>query len=323
MTDYLKLKSLLTSEILELDKLMTQVLISECTLLNSVSKHIFSAGKRLRPMMLLLMAKLFSYQGDNHIKFAAVMEIIHTATLLHDDVIDNSTMRRNQVSAHIKWGTRNSIIAGDWLFALAYEIACSTKCLDGTKIIAGIAKEIVDGELRQLLFKNKLDLSEDNYYKIIEAKTGLLFAGATELAANITNQSIVTREDSRLFGLHYGIAFQIQDDLLDYLGDSNVIGKNIGDDLLEGKLTLPLIYYKQRDKKGFKSVITKLQQNNFTEQDFKQLKDNLFNTDCITDCQKQIIKQQDIAQDYLAKLPQNDYSYCLSGLTSQIVARQN
>ena len=326
MEPYQKLRELLTEEIAELDTLINEVLTTNCQLLNDISEHIFnSGGKRLRPLILLLMAKLFSYQSQNnhHIKFAAVLEIIHTATLLHDDVIDNSAMRRKKVSAHVKWGIRSSITAGNWLFALAYDIACSTQNIQAAQVIANIGKVMVDGELEQLFFKNKLDITEEIYYRIIEAKTGLLFAGATELAANLSNQSAAMQNNARLFGLHYGMAFQIKDDLLDYLGEASIIGKNIGDDLLEGKLTLPMILYKNRDKHGFKVTINKLKNNTFDAQDFNELKQVLIKTNCIADSYQQVIIQQELALSYLAMLPSNSYAQCLYDLTSKIVAREN
>ncbi len=324
MVENTKLQSLLDLEITQLDNLITDILATDCQLLTEISRHIFSSGgKRLRPLMLILMAKLFKYQGDNHIKFAAVLEIIHTATLLHDDVIDNSAMRRKKVSAHIKWGIRNSIIAGNWLFALAYNLACTTQNTKAAQVIANIGKKIVDGEFEQLFFKNKLTIDEQTYYRIIEAKTGLLFSGATEIAASLTEQSVTMIKHARLFGLHYGIAFQIMDDILDYLGDAELIGKNIGDDLLEGKLTLPMIYYKQHNKAEFDTVIKKLKTNAFNENDFMQLKQRLKDTGVIADCYEATIKHQNQALFYLSKLPQNSYTQCLSDLTAKIVGRDN
>ncbi|MBP9721919.1 MAG: polyprenyl synthetase family protein [Gammaproteobacteria bacterium] len=321
----LNLKELLQEVIHKLDNIINDRLLdTECQLLIEISKYIFdSGGKRLRPLLLLLTAKLFSYQGENHIKLAAALEMIHTATLLHDDIIDNSAMRRNKTSAHLKWGTRNSIIAGDWLSTIAFGLAADTKNTQVIKSIPKMAKYMVQGELEQLRYKNTSDLSEEKYYKIIEAKTGLLFSIATELAACISNNTSEAIDQARLFGLHLGLAFQIQDDLLDYLGSSNIIGKNIGDDLLEGKLTLPMIYFKSRAPSKFKTVITKLRSHKFSGLDFQELKNNLHETAAIAESINQVIKQQNIALDYLAKLPNNKYSNYLVNLTSNIVIRDN
>ncbi len=323
-TNYnIDLKVLLQAEIRKLESVVNSSLNdSPCQLLTEISKYIIdSGGKRIRPLILLLVAKMFDYKGDEHIKLAAVLEMIHTATLLHDDIIDNSKMRRNKTTAHIKWGVRDCIITGDWLSALSFDLAASTKNFNVIKLIPKMAKNMVNGELQQLRYKNKLDVTVDIYYKIIEAKTGLLFAIAAEIAASIANQPPELIECSRLFGLHLGLAFQIQDDLLDYIGETHAIGKNIGDDLLEGKLTLPMIYLKERQSKKFSYIVKKIKKAHLTEDDFTDLKFWLEDANAINDTRNEVIKQQGKALEYLNLLPSNIYTRYLEDLTNQIVWR--
>lgn len=320
----------------ELDKLESlinsNITAVKSKLISNIANHIISSGgKRLRPFILLLMAKMFDYTGSNHIKLAAVLEIIHSATLLHDDVIDNSDMRRNKLSAHKKWGMRNSITVGDWLFSLAFNLTVS--CHDNrlTTLIAQMTKAMAQGELTQLSYKTNKNITEQAYFSIIEAKTGLLFAAATELAACLSHQNDTIIENAKLYGLYMGLAFQIKDDLLDYLGDVNVMGKNVGDDLLEGKVTLPMIYLKQRDSKKFFKIMTKFESLDRTLQHnveifnlyFAELKIALELNNCIEDSLKLAAKQQSLALDYLNKLPGNQYKKYLYDITNEILVRSN
>lgn len=338
--NYSSVTAAIGPELKELDNFInSNIKLSDSRIVSSIAKYIVnSGGKRVRPVILILMAKMFAYTGVNHIKLAAVLELIHTATLLHDDVIDNSDMRRKQISAHLKWGRRNSITAGDWLFSLAFKLTVSCQNSHLTKIIASMTQEMAKGELEQLLYKNNQNITKESYYKVIEAKTGLLFAAATESAACIAGMNSDVIEQARLFGLHLGLAFQIKDDLLDYLSDNETLGKEIGDDLLDGKITLPLILLKQRNYPQYREFISIFEQmaknspeNSFDNKvnntdlfnsKFAELKSLLINHGCIEDSYQQAQEQQKLALSYLSRFPENQYNNHLRLIIEQVVNRE-
>jgi octaprenyl-diphosphate synthase len=317
----------LQPEVAKLEKMLGATTYSDSSrLLSEIASHIISSGgKRLRPLILLLAAKMFGYEdvnGDaNNIRLAAAIELIHTATLLHDDIIDNSSLRRNTISAHLKWGVRNSIIAGDWLFALAFDLVVSTKNIKIIKIVSNMTKVLARGELDQLHNKNHSIVTEAEYFKVIAAKTAVLFEATMQLAALVAGQPDDTVTNAGLFGLHLGLVFQIQDDLLDYLGASEVIGKNIGDDLQEGKFTLPLIYLKDRDYSRFKKIAKLISNHQLTNNDIFELRQVLVDLKVIDDVYSKMANHQGLAMDYLNKLPDNDYKYTLRELSTQMAVR--
>jgi octaprenyl-diphosphate synthase len=201
-----------------------------------------SGGKRMRPILTILSAKMFGYQGDNAIKLAAAVEFIHMATLLHDDVVDGSKMRRFLPSANVVWGNKASILVGDFLFSQSFKLMVSTNSLSALGVLANAATIIAEGEVAQLAkLEAKTMLTIAEYNKIVNAKTAELFASACQVGGIISEQSDDYNLHLRLYGLKLGYIFQIVDDLLDYDSDTSVVGKNIGDDFREGKVTLPVI----------------------------------------------------------------------------------
>ena len=196
---------------------------------------IHSGGKRLRPLLLLLAAKGFGYDGDKHIKLAAIIEFIHTATLLHDDVVDASELRRGQSTANAVFGNEASVLVGDFLYSRAFEMMVDVDQMLVMDVLAKTTNTIAEGEVLQLLNCNDPDTSEERYLTVIRNKTAKLFEAATRLAAMISGQDEVMQQSLANYGMHLGIAFQLIDDALDYSADSSTLGKNIGDDLAEGK----------------------------------------------------------------------------------------
>lgn len=324
----LLIKQALAKEFNNLDDLLSKEITEHSSnIITDISHYIVSAGgKRIRPIILLLLTKMFGYNDNNNIKISAALELIHTATLLHDDIIDNSSMRRKKVSSHIKWGVRNSITVGDWLFALAFKLTVSCKDINLTKVISKMTNEMAKGELEQLYFKNSQDITENSYFEVITAKTGLLFSVATEAAAILSGKSKEDIEISRLFGLHLGLAFQIQDDILDYLGDAESLGKNVGDDIVEGKLTLPMIYLRQRNPEIFNKTLAEIDGVNSKEY-IQALKNCLLEYNCIQDSQVKAEQQQSLALDYLNKLAggsnPNIYKKYLEDITKEITVRNS
>ncbi|WP_409523627.1 octaprenyl diphosphate synthase [Nitrincola sp. MINF-07-Sa-05] len=201
-----------------------------------------SGGKRLRPLLVLLSANACQYKGTHHIELAAVIEFIHTATLLHDDVVDNSELRRGNATANAKWGNAPSVLVGDFLYSRAFQLMVDIGSMEIMRIISNATTVIAEGEVLQLLNQRNPGITEDAYMQVILGKTAMLFEAASECGAILAGASATEREALRLYGRHLGIAFQLIDDLMDYVSSSDEMGKNTGDDLAEGKTTLPLIH---------------------------------------------------------------------------------
>lgn len=231
----------------EVDRLIETALISHVPLIQTIVGHIIhSGGKRLRPLIVLLTAKACGYQGDHeHHELAAIIEFIHTATLLHDDVIDKSERRRGQPTANAIWGNQTSVLVGDFLYSRAFQVLARRSNVPVMKVLANTTNQIAEGEVWQLMNRHEPDIDESVYREVIRRKTAQLFSAATEIAAIISTSDSTLQQTMANFGMELGMAYQIIDDLLDYIASPEQMGKNIGDDLAEGKATLPLIYAKQ------------------------------------------------------------------------------
>ncbi len=239
-------QSLVADDMARVDNVIRERLQSEVVLINQLSAYIIgSGGKRLRPQLAVLAARAAGYTGDHHITVAAIIEFIHTATLLHDDVVDASDLRRGQDTANSVWGNEAAVLVGDFLYSRAFEMMVDVESLRVMDILARTTNRIAEGEVLQLLNVNEPDVTESQYLEVIEAKTARLFQAATQLGAVLANQDDAIRQCLAEYGSHLGTAFQIVDDVLDYRSDSDTMGKNVGDDLAEGKTTLPLIYAMQ------------------------------------------------------------------------------
>ncbi|MEP7063673.1 MAG: polyprenyl synthetase family protein [Betaproteobacteria bacterium] len=226
----------------EVDAVLRQSLTSSVALVREVAEYIVGAGgKRLRPAVLLLAANAFGYQGLDHHRLAAVIEMIHTATLLHDDVVDESSQRRGRATANAAFGNAASVLVGDFLYSRAFQLMVATGRMRVLSILADATNEIAEGEVLQLMHVGDADLDEEAYVAVIRRKTAKLFEAAARLGAVLGDASPEQEELLARYGMHLGVAFQIQDDVLDYEGDAGTLGKNLGDDLAEGKMTLPLI----------------------------------------------------------------------------------
>ena len=216
---------------------------SDVALINQLGIYIVnSGGKRLRPLLAVLAARALQYQGNDHIVVAAIIEFIHTATLLHDDVVDESMLRRGKETANAVFGNQASVLVGDFLYTRAFQLMVSLDKMQIMQILADATNIIAEGEVLQLMNVNDPETSEQNYMQVIYCKTAKLFEAATQLAAILANQPESVVNAMKLYGMHLGTAFQLIDDVLDYQADADELGKNIGDDLAEGKPTLPLIY---------------------------------------------------------------------------------
>ncbi len=215
---------------------------SEVTMIPEVANHLInSGGKRLRPMLTLAMARLAGYGGDGHIKLAAAVEFMHTATLLHDDVVDESELRRGRMAARVLWGNEASVLVGDFLLGQAFKMMVEVGSLRALEILSAAAAVIAEGEVMQLAAAKNTATTEDEYIAVIRAKTAELFAAACEVGPALSARQKAEQAASRSFGMNLGITFQLIDDVLDYGGVAARLGKNIGDDFREGQITLPVV----------------------------------------------------------------------------------
>jgi octaprenyl-diphosphate synthase len=225
------------------NRLIRERLASDVVLINQISEHIIAAGgKRLRPMLVLLAARALGYRGVDHLQMAAIIEFIHTSTLLHDDVVDESDLRRGRKTANALWGNAASVLVGDFLYSRSFQLMVELDRMPVMRILANTTNAIAEGEVLQLLHVHNPDTDEAAYLRVIERKTAVLFAAATRLGALLAGATEAQQAAMERFGLALGYAFQIADDVLDYTADASTLGKNLGDDLAEGKATLPLIH---------------------------------------------------------------------------------
>ncbi|WP_181705860.1 polyprenyl synthetase family protein [Chthonobacter rhizosphaerae] len=215
---------------------------SNADMIPEIARHLIdSGGKRLRPLLTLAAAKAFGYEGDNHVKLAASVEFMHTATLLHDDVVDESEMRRGKLSARMLWGNQASVLVGDYLLGQAFRMMVEVGSLDALRVLSDAAAVIAEGEVMQLAAAKNIETEEAAYLRVINAKTAALFAAACEVGPIIAGSAPEMRAAYSAYGTNLGLAFQLVDDALDYGGSSMTLGKRVGDDFREGKVTLPVV----------------------------------------------------------------------------------
>ncbi len=240
------IQQLAAPDMAAVDALIRRRLASDVVLINQVSEYIIGAGgKRLRPMLLLLAARALGKVDERAHQLAAVIEFIHTSTLLHDDVVDASDMRRGRKTANEVWGNATSVLVGDFLYSRSFQLMVELEDMRVQQILADTTNQIAEGEVLQLLHVRNPDTDENAYLRVIERKTAILFAAATRLGALLAGADAATQGALHDYGLNLGYAFQIADDVLDYASDATTLGKNLGDDLAEGKMTLPLIHAMQ------------------------------------------------------------------------------
>jgi octaprenyl-diphosphate synthase len=256
LPDLPSIQALARDDMAAVDALIRRRLASDVVLINQVSEYIIGAGgKRLRPMLLLLAGQALGHRGPDAHQLAAVVEFIHTATLLHDDVVDESDLRRGRRTANAVWGNAASVLVGDFLYSRSFQLMVELDRMDVMQLLADTTNRIAEGEVLQLLHVRNPDTDEAAYLRVIERKTAVLFAAATRLGAMLAGADAKTCDALEDYGLQLGYAFQIADDVLDYAADADALGKNLGDDLAEGKATLPLIHAIQRCDPSTQAVL--------------------------------------------------------------------
>ena len=250
------LQELIHDDMQLVDQLIQTNLRSEIPLINQVGHYIAnSGGKKFRPMLLLLIAQYFSYHGKQHINLAATIEFIHTATLLHDDVVDGSLLRRGQQTANQLWGNEASVLVGDFLYSRAFQMMVKTDSIPIMHVLSETTNTIAEGEVQQLLHNHNPNITEADYMSVIRKKTAKLFEATGKIAAILSQCSAMDEKKMAQYGLHLGTVFQLIDDVLDYDSHNAELNKNIGDDLAEGKPTLPLLYAMWNSEKKESNII--------------------------------------------------------------------
>jgi octaprenyl-diphosphate synthase len=316
------IRRLVETETAAVDRLILHELSSDVVLINQIGHYIVnSGGKRLRPMLLLLAAKALDYRGQQHITLAAVIEFIHTATLLHDDVVDESTLRRGQNTANALWGNSASVLVGDYLYSRSFELMVSVQNLRVMEILSRTTTAIAEGEVLQLLNCNNPATSEQKYLEVISRKTAILFSAAAELSAVLAEASESLEAALRDYGLHLGIAFQLIDDALDYRANPEELGKNLGDDLAEGKPTLPLIYAIERGTASQSAVLRNAIENGSREA-FREVYEIVESTDAIAYTSRRAVQEADKAVQALSALPASEFKEALVNLARLSVERR-
>jgi octaprenyl-diphosphate synthase len=292
-------------------------------LVAKVAEHIlFSGGKRLRPLLMVLAARICGYSGTYDKTFSTIFEYLHAATLLHDDLIDGAQVRRNQPVAHSIWGNETAILVGDFLLARGLSIAAETEKPKVIKVIANITENMSQGEIDQLQHKGRLDLTESEYMEVIRRKTAVLFEGACRISAIIADADEEKEEALSSYGFNLGMAFQMADDLLDYTLDSKVLGKTVGADLKEGKLTLPVIYAlaaaESRERTSMETMIA----SDFSDEEFKILIELLDKYGGITYTQTKAAEHIRKAKQALALFDESDTKDILLDVADYALARK-
>lgn len=310
----------------DMDKLNSCIqsrLHSEVVLINQIGGHIInSGGKRLRPIIHLLSAKALAYNGSQHVDLSAVIEFIHTATLLHDDVVDNSDLRRGEDTANALWGNAASVLVGDFLYSRAFEMMVEIDRMSIMAILSKATNTIAEGEVLQLLNCHDPDTTEARYLEVIHNKTAKLFESASELAAIICDRPLDEQQAMAKYGMHLGCAFQLIDDVLDYTSSAEDMGKNLGDDLAEGKPTLPLIYAMRNGSSEQTEMIREAIENGGLDK-IEQIHEAIHQSGAIeytSDCAKNEAKEAIAALEFLED---SDYKEALIFLANFSVNRNH
>ena len=315
---------LLSQEMADVDHLINTRMVSEnAPRIPEVTAHLVNAGgKRLRPLLTLASAKLFGYTGPYHIHLAAVVEFIHTATLLHDDVVDESTQRRGRPTANRLWDNKSSILVGDYLFSRSFQLMVETGSLRVLDILANASATIAEGEVLQLTASQDLATTEETYLKVVRGKTAALFSAATEVGGVIAGAEEAHVTALFAYGDALGIAFQIVDDLLDVVGDAEKTGKNIGDDFRERKLTLPFIKaISKADNSEISFWKRTIEKGDQRDGDLEHALALLHKHDVIEETRAEAFRWAETAQSALAQLPSHEIKDHLYALSEHVVKR--
>lgn len=319
------LQSLVADDMQRVNQIILDRMQSPVALIPQLAGHLIaSGGKRLRPMLTLASSKMVGYEGSRHCKLAGCVEFIHTATLLHDDVVDESILRRGKDTANAVWGNQASVLVGDFLFSRSFELMVEDGSLKVLKILSGASSIIAEGEVQQMMTANDLATNEDTYLDVIGAKTAALFAAACQISAVVAERPEVEENALASYGRNLGLAFQIIDDVLDYNANQQALGKSIGDDFQEGKMSLPVILAYQRgtdDERAFwQRTIADMDQK---PGDLQKAIGYLEETGALSDSAKRAHHYADRAIDCLSLFPASAAREALANIVAFCIARNH
>ena len=322
---YQDIHAVVESDFLAVNDFIVEQLYSEVALVESIGHYIVDAGgKRMRPVLTLLAARSCGIESQKHIPMAAVIELIHTATLLHDDVVDMSTLRRGRPTVNAEWNNPSSVLVGDFIYSRAFQILVQIGNMRIMEIIADTTNKIAEGEVLQLIAKNNPEFSEVSYMQVIESKTAILFQAAAQCGALLGNVEPDIEAALTEFGVRIGTAFQLIDDVLDYAGDAADLGKNIGDDLAEGKPTLPLIYAMENGTGSEKDLIREaLKNEQLSEQILQDVIEIVRNSGGLEYTKNQANTHAQAAQKCLAGLPESQFRHAMEAMVDFSVNRKS
>lgn len=322
---YLQLRSVVESDFLAVNDCIIEQLHSEVDLVENIGHYIVEAGgKRMRPLLVLLAARACNIQSDQHIPMAAVIEFIHTATLLHDDVVDMSSLRRGRPTVNAQWNNPSSVLVGDFIYSRAFQILVRIGEMRIMEIMADTTNKIAEGEVLQLISKSNPNSTESDYMRVIENKTAILFEAAGQCGAILAQPGNELENALKQYGRHLGIAFQLVDDVLDYAGDTESLGKNVGDDLAEGKPTLPLVYAMANAPSAEIEVIKNcLVADSVDTAALRDVIDIVDSSGAIDYTRSLAEEQADMARSCLSGLPESKYRQALYDMVDFAVNRQN
>ncbi len=319
--DITAIRDLISNDMQAVDRLIIERLKSDVVLINQIGHYIVnSGGKRLRPMVVLLAAKACGYIHDRHIDLAAVIEFIHTATLLHDDVVDGSELRRSRETANAVWGNEASVLVGDFLYSRSFEMMVDVGLMPVMDILSHATNRIAEGEVLQLLNCNDPDTSEERYMDVIVRKTATLFEAGTRLGAVLAGNGEQQIQAMSAYGLHLGIAFQLVDDVLDYSSNNDALGKNVGDDLAEGKPTLPLIRTMVSGNQAQRELIRNAIEHGGRD-NIEEILASIESTGSIGYTAALAQAEAQRAKDALSAIPESPFTEALCGLADFAVSR--
>lgn len=319
-----ELAAMLAEDMAAVDQLLQERMVSEyAPLIPQIAAHLIGAGgKRMRPLLTIAAARLFDYQGKHHHLLASTVELIHTATLLHDDVVDESAQRRGRPTANLLWDNKSSVLVGDYLFSRSFQLMVETEDIRVLAVLANASATIAEGEVLQLAAAQDLATNEDTYIKVVRGKTAALFSAATEVGAMIAGANDAEVTALREYGDALGIAFQIVDDLLDYGGVSQTIGKNTGDDFRERKLTLPVIKaVAQADQTELDFWSRTIGSGDQRDGDLEHARDLLLRHGALEAAKNDALDWADRAKKSLSLIPNSPLRELLADLAGFVTAR--
>jgi octaprenyl-diphosphate synthase len=317
------LSALVGDDLRQVNAIILEKMDSPIALIPQLAGHIIAAGgKRLRPQLTLASARLCGAEGTRQMALAACVEFIHTATLLHDDVVDESDLRRGLATANAVWGNKASVLVGDFLFSRAFQLMVADGSLKVLKVLSDASATIAEGEVHQLITANDMETDEQAYLEVIRAKTAALFAAACQIGAVVAARPAAEEQALSDYGLNFGIAFQLVDDILDYAAPQDELGKAVGDDFRDGKVTLPVVFAFERGNDDEKSFWRRcLEDQELRDGDLDRAVDLLHKHDALADAKAQARDYGDKAREALAIFPDNQARRALLGIVDFCIER--